>query len=180
MTVNRSDPPVDETAVRVTRTGAYALVVADGAVLLTQLSQDTPAPGIWTLPGGGVDHGEAPDAAVVRELLEETGHAVVGLQLLEVTSDHFVGRSPSGRLEDFHGISVIYRAGVERVEEPEVLDVGGSTSAAAWVPLTELASLPLGRHRMRLARLLGMPSLMDAEDGPWDAPAPPPPRSGAH
>lgn len=31
------------------------------------------APGIWTLPGGGVDHGETSSAAASRELFEETG-----------------------------------------------------------------------------------------------------------
>ena len=45
---------------------AYALVVRDGRpVLLTRNSARGPHPGSWTLPGGGIDHGEQPRAALV-------------------------------------------------------------------------------------------------------------------
>jgi ADP-ribose pyrophosphatase YjhB (NUDIX family) len=136
----------DGLPVRSSRVGAYAIVVHDGRVLLTQLAPDTPAPGVWTLPGGGLDHGEAPLDAVVREVLEETDHRLVDPRLVDVDSVHFVGRAPGGRLEDFHGLSVIYRADVEHAHEPRVLDVGGSTAAAAWVPLDRLDELDLGRR----------------------------------
>src|SRR5699024_10924769 len=86
------------------RLAAYALVVRDGDVLLTRNSVRGPRPGTWTLPGGGVDHGEAPAAAVAREVAEETGlEAVVG-ELLGVHDEHFTGTAPHGREEDFHGV----------------------------------------------------------------------------
>lgn len=157
-------PPGDDEPVPVTRIGAYALVVIDERILLTQLSDDTPAPGVWTLPGGGIDHGESPRDAVLREVLEETGHVLLDPQLLDVDSHHFVGRAPGGRLEDFHGIAVIYRADVEQVLEPQVLDIGGSTSAAAWVPLDDLGGLALGSRRVQLARLLDRPALLTLAD----------------
>ena len=141
---------------RFRRLAAYALVVDAGRVLLTQLAEATPAPGTWTLPGGGIDPGESPVAAAVREVHEETGHRLVAPRLVDVDSWHFAGRSPSGRLENFHGIGITFVAGVREVHEPTVLDVGGSTSAAAWVPLHELAGLPLGRVRPRLERVLGL------------------------
>lgn len=160
------DLPADEVpAVPVTRVGAYAVVVVDDRILLTQLAGSTPAPGAWTLPGGGLDHGEAPVDAVVREVLEETGHVLVNPQLADVGSAHFVGRSPRGRLEDFHGIRIVYRADVEQVRDPEVLDVGGSTSAAAWVPLDAIADLPVARWLPPLlARVLGRPELAATSD----------------
>jgi 8-oxo-dGTP diphosphatase len=154
--------------VPVTRVGAYAVVVADGRVLLTELAGTTTAPGAWTLPGGGLDHGEAPLDAVVREVREETGHVLVEPRLVDVGSAHFVGRSPTGRLEDFHGIRIVYRGDVEQVREPEVLDVGGSTSAAAWVPLDRLAQLPLtGWLLPLLARVLDEPALAGVTGGSY-------------
>jgi 8-oxo-dGTP diphosphatase len=156
-------PPVP-----VTRVGAYAVVVVDGRVLLTELAGTTTAPGAWTLPGGGLDHGEAPVDAVVREVLEETGHVLVAPRLVDVGSAHFVGRSPSGRLEDFHGVRIVYRADVEEVRQPEVLDVGGSTSAAAWVPLDRLAQLPVtGWLLPLLARVLDEPALAAVGGPPY-------------
>jgi ADP-ribose pyrophosphatase YjhB (NUDIX family) len=166
--VSEQDPnatPADAPPVPVTRVGAYAVVVVDDRILLTQLAGTTPAPGAWTLPGGGLDHGEAPVDAVVREVLEETGHVLVRPQLVDVGSAHFVGRSPRGRLEDFHGIRIVYRADVEQVRQPEVLDVGGSTSAAAWVPLDALPDLPVARWLPQLlARVLDRPALAAPPD----------------
>lgn len=136
----RRDPDVrdDEMAgaVRRRRIAAYALVRREGTVLLTVLSDKArAAPGAWTMPGGGVDVGEAPEAAVVREVWEETGQRVEVDGLLGVTSDHWIGRAPDGTLEDFQPIRLLYRA---RCEEPQpivVHDVGGTTASADWVPV---------------------------------------------
>lgn len=133
----------DEQPVRMLRVGAYAVVVVEARLLLTQMAESTPVPGQWGLPGGGVDHGEAPLDAVVREVHEETGHELVDVRLVDVGSHHFVGRSPAGRLEDFHSVQVVYTGGVREVREPEVLDVGGSTVQACWVPMGEVPALDL-------------------------------------
>ena len=46
---------------------------ADRKKVLLIKRKDTP---IWVLPGGGIDHGETPEQAVVREVSEETGMTV--------------------------------------------------------------------------------------------------------
>jgi len=97
------------------RVAAYAAltrVAADGTVelLLTRISARGHHSGAWTLPGGGVDHGEPPRAAVVRELAEETGLAVVVGDLLDVHDSHFTGRAPDGVTEDYHGIHLVFDA----------------------------------------------------------------------
>ena len=143
-------------AVRFRRVAAYAIVRDDDRVLMTQLAEATPAPGAWTLPGGGIDPGESPLAAVLREVHEETAHDLVAPRLVHVDSWRFTGMAPSGRLEDFHGIGIIYAAAVSQVREPRVLDVGGSTAAAAWVPLADLPHLNLGRRRGWLLQVLGL------------------------
>jgi ADP-ribose pyrophosphatase YjhB (NUDIX family) len=142
------------------RVAAYAVILRDNRILLSRLSKAVTRDELWTLPGGGLDHGEDPRNAVVREVYEETAHTLVAPRLVDVGSAHFVGRSPRGRLEDFHGIRIVYLADVEQVREPEVLDVGGSTSAAAWVPLDRLDDLRLtGWLRPLLARVLDRPGL---------------------
>jgi 8-oxo-dGTP diphosphatase len=53
--------------------GACALVDPDGRVLIAQRPEGKPLAGKWEFPGGKVEAGESPEAAVVRELREELG-----------------------------------------------------------------------------------------------------------
>jgi 8-oxo-dGTP diphosphatase len=124
------------------RVAAYALVVRDDMVLLTRNSARGPHPGSWTLPGGGIDHGEDPRASVVREVAEETGLVCTVGEVLDVTSTHFEGTAPSGRREDFHALQVVFDATVEG-GEPRVVETGGTTDAVEWVPLSALEDRPV-------------------------------------
>lgn len=54
---------------------AAALVDADGRVLLQRRPPGKPMAGLWEFPGGKIDPGETPEAALVRELEEELGIA---------------------------------------------------------------------------------------------------------
>jgi 8-oxo-dGTP diphosphatase len=121
------------------RLAAYALVLREDTVLLTRNSARGPRPGVWTLPGGGVDHGEPPAAAVTREVLEETGLLASPGELLGVHDEHFTGTAPHGREEDFHGIHLVYSATVA-AGDPEVRELDGTTDAVAWVGLAEVHS----------------------------------------
>jgi ADP-ribose pyrophosphatase YjhB (NUDIX family) len=120
------------------RVAAYAYVERDGSLLLTRNSALGPHPGVWTLPGGGVDHGEAPAATVLRELHEECGFRGELGPLLSVDDHHFTGVAPNGRREDFHAIRIVFRASVPEGIEPHVVEVDGTTDAVAWVPIEEL------------------------------------------
>lgn len=119
------------------RLAAYALVRRGGEVLLTRISATGAHPGAWTLPGGGVDHGESPAAALVREVREETGlDATVG-DLLGVHDEHFTGTAPTGRTEDFHGVHLVFAADVG-TEDAGVVETGGTTDRVAWVSLGDV------------------------------------------
>jgi 8-oxo-dGTP pyrophosphatase MutT (NUDIX family) len=145
------------------RLAAYAMVVAEGRILLTQLSHRTGWPGGWTLPGGGVDHGEDPKDTVVRETYEETGQHLSEPVLVDVESDHFQGVSPRGVLEDFHAVRLLFQATVAEPAEPIVHDVGGTTSDARWVSLDEAEDLDLvalARNALNRARA-GTPEASD-------------------
>lgn len=50
---------------------AAALVDVDGRVLLAQRPDDKPMAGLWEFPGGKIEAGETPEAALIRELQEE-------------------------------------------------------------------------------------------------------------
>lgn len=52
---------------------AVALIDQDGRVLLAQRPKGKSMAGLWEFPGGKVESGEAPDAALIRELQEEIG-----------------------------------------------------------------------------------------------------------
>ena len=118
------------------RLGAYAWCERDGAVLLTRISPDGPGAGDWTLPGGGLDFGEDPADAAVREVREETGYTVRLDGLLFVNSFRRV--LPDAPI-DFHAIQIVYAGTVIGGDLRH--EVGGSTDMAAWHPLADVPAL---------------------------------------
>jgi ADP-ribose pyrophosphatase YjhB (NUDIX family) len=134
--------PGEEPVVR-QRVAVYAVVRSARGVLLAENSVLTNAAGTWGLAGGGLDDGELPEAALHREVWEETGQVVDVAGVAAVTTRHWVGRAPDGRLEDFHAVRLIYRATCPEPTDPVVHDADGTTSAAAWFPVDALADLPL-------------------------------------
>ena len=132
----------DEKPVPHQRVAAYAIVRSQRGVLGTQCSDRTAIPGLWQLPGGGLEQGETPSEGVMREIMEESSQRVRISRLIDVQSDHWIGRSPSGVLEDFPALRIIYTAVGADPTDPLVLDVGGTTMAASWVPVPRWRSLP--------------------------------------
>ncbi|SRR6266545_2512707 len=137
------------------RLAAYALIRRDDSVLLTRISPVGFHSGSWSLPGGGIDHGEPPAVALAREVWEECGVECEVGRLLDVHDLHFSGTAPSGRLEDFHGVHLIFDATVARDAVPRVTEVGGTTDAVEWVRLADIASgavpvLAVVRHALAL------------------------------
>lgn len=114
------------------RVAAYGVIVDGDRILLAHWNQNGRSG--WTLPGGGIDPGEHPADAVLREIAEETGYvaevgALVGIDSKVVAAEHrFV--ADAGPL---HALRIVYRArviGGELVNELE-----GTTDEAAWFPL---------------------------------------------
>ncbi|MCW2738127.1 NUDIX domain-containing protein [Nocardioides sp.] len=147
-----TDALVDHLPFRLQRVAAYAVVRRGDDLLLTRLSERAAHPGRWTLPGGGIDHGEHPAVALAREVEEECGLPCEVTGLLGVHDTHFFGNAPSGRIEDYHGVHLLFGATVGD-GEPHVVEIDGTTDVAAWVPIADIESdaievLDLVRHAL--------------------------------
>ena len=80
---------------------AVALVDADGRVLVQQRPAGRAMAGLWEFPGGKIDPGETPEAALVRELREELGIDVEAACLAPATF-------ASERLDERHLLLLLY------------------------------------------------------------------------
>jgi len=118
-------------AVRRQRVAAYAWVESSRGILASEFYRPVPG-GRWGLPGGGIDPGEEPSDAVHREVMEETSQKIELGGLAGVDTRRRIGRSLTGEIEDFHAVRIIYRATCPDPTDPVVIDVGGTTTAAAW------------------------------------------------
>jgi 8-oxo-dGTP diphosphatase len=100
---------------------------AAGRLLLIKRGHE-PGKGGWSLPGGRVEPGETDAAAVIREVLEETG--------LSIRPGELVGRverpAPGGVYEIFDYAGVV---------EAGSLRAGDDADDAAWVDRAEFAAL---------------------------------------
>ena len=128
------------------RIGAYAVAVRDDALLLTRVSAIGYPPGWWALPGGGIDQGESPSAALARELYEETGLKPGAMRLIDVHDVHTVAPGRGDQYEDYHGIHLLYAVDVSPDQTPQVVELDGTTDAVRWVRLADLA----GQHDLAL------------------------------
>ena len=142
---------------RTQRLGAYAVVISQDHMLLTRISPNGYPVGMWTLPGGGVDHGESPYDAVKRELYEETGLLARSSKLADVHDVHVVDIGRADQYADYHGVHLLFVVDVDVDAPLEIKDVGGTTDRVAWVPIERIGSadfpvLAMVNHALGLNR----------------------------
>jgi 8-oxo-dGTP diphosphatase len=110
---------------------AVALVDADNRVLIAQRPAGKTLAGLWEFPGGKLDPGERPEAALIRELHEELGIEVKESCLAPLTF-------ASHAYEDFHLLMPLY---ICRRWEGSVSAREGQT--LAWVRANKLRDYPM-------------------------------------
>jgi 8-oxo-dGTP diphosphatase len=110
---------------------ACALIDADGRVLLAKRPPGRPLAGLWEFPGGKLEPGETPEAALVRELEEELAIRVSPSCLAPFTF-------ASHGYEAFHLLMPLY---VCRTWEGEVRAQQGQE--LVWVRVSRLADFPM-------------------------------------
>ncbi|MBT4492344.1 MAG: NUDIX domain-containing protein [Gammaproteobacteria bacterium] len=120
---------------RIVRISAYGVILREREILLCRLSPALKRyGGMWTLPGGGLDFGEHPEAGMVREVREETGLTVHSANLIGV---HSFTRDFAR--ESFQGIQLIYDAAV--VDGTLTHEVNGTTDMCKWHSVEEITNL---------------------------------------
>ena len=125
-----------------TRISAHALVLDDDRrILLCRIASHIDAAGHWTLPGGGLEFGETPEAGALREVEEESG-LTVELDELAGTFNAVVDRPPE-RGGPMHWVSILYNARPTGGELRDELE--NSTDTCAWFAEAEARVLPLVR-----------------------------------
>jgi 8-oxo-dGTP diphosphatase len=110
-----------------------AVILDRDRVLLVQRGQE-PLKGEWSLPGGAVEIGETLEAALAREVREETSLDVVVGPVVDVLDS--IRRDADGRAE-YHYIIVDYACRV-RGGTPSAAARGSDAADVRWVRLAEL------------------------------------------
>ena len=106
-------------------------------ILLCRISNHLPEDaGYWTLPGGGIDFGEDPVNAMLREVYEETGLVVRALGLAGIDSFH-----KETEADAFHAVRILYQA--ELVSGNLTNELDGTTDLCAWWSYEEAKQLQL-------------------------------------
>lgn len=127
--------------------GATGIVINDHHEILLQLRRDL---NVWGLPGGGMEPGEEPAEAVIREVYEETGVHVHPERIIAVLAgrDHLV-TYPNDDQVAVVAIVFLCRPikGEPKVNDGESLDV-------RYFPLDDLPDNVLPRHRFRIHKAL--------------------------
>ena len=127
---------------RIVLVSAVALIDPDGRVLLARRPEGKALAGLWEFPGGKVDPGETPEAALIRELKEE-----LGIDVAESCLAPFAFASHG--YEKFHLLMPLYlcRRWSGAVQ-------GREGQALAWVRPQKLAEYPMPPADKPLVALL--------------------------
>lgn len=122
------------------RPSCYGIVVHENKILLTKQY------GKYEIPGGGVDLGEHPDQAVIREIKEETGIDVANPKLIKHISSFFT-HEHQGETQHRQSLLLFFVCdyiggelsidGLTEDEKPVV-------EMAEWIPLADLDSVVAG------------------------------------
>lgn len=121
---------------------AVALIDRDGRVLLAQRPEGKSMAGLWEFPGGKVENGESPEAALVRELDEELGIQTWDSCLAPLTF-------ASHKYDDFHLLMPLFAcrkwSGIVQPKEGQSLK---------WVAARDLPKYPMPAADLPLIPIL--------------------------
>ena len=118
-------------------TGCY--ILAYGQILLLLRHPDKPYGGYWNAPGGRIEEGECPTAAIRRELLEETG---IDYRDFEPTDRRYL-KALCIRYPEFDFIHHVFRFIWTKPGRPQINLKLDESERYIWLPQTESLRLRL-------------------------------------
>lgn len=124
---------------------ALAMISPEGRVLVQQRSPDKAHGGLWEFPGGKLEAGETPEAALVREIREELGVDVATTDLAPLS---FASNAPA------HGqkmVLLLLYTTKRWCGTPVALEAGTHVD---WVAAADLPALPMPPLDIPLAKTL--------------------------
>jgi 8-oxo-dGTP diphosphatase len=123
--------------------GAYGICRVGDSVVLVRKARG-PYTGLWDLPGGGIGFGEAPEAALRREFIEETGLVIASATLLRAASTQIRYVAGGGVEEELHHLGFLYAVSLEAEKDglptPKSGADGEDSDGAAWFLLSTIES----------------------------------------
>lgn len=119
-----------------THVGAYGIIIQNDKIALIKKARGG-YKGKLDLPGGGIEHTETPEQALVRELQEEAGVTVTNKEIFDVTSTNIIWQMTKTTKEDLHHIGILYKVEVKEDKLKTEAD-GIDSEGCEWYDIKSL------------------------------------------
>ncbi|MDR1236900.1 MAG: NUDIX domain-containing protein [Propionibacteriaceae bacterium] len=155
--VPRSLTAIEPALRRRHRRQAVRVIVSDGTAVLLLADSDPGKPGSqwWVTPGGGIDVGESPEAAAVRELFEEVGLVAAVEDLVGPVARRLVIHGYSDHILEQSETFYLLRTARFEADDSGHTEIERATLLGYdWITITDLGNLDIPLWPANLTEML--------------------------